>query len=276
MKMARLSVMLRCGGFVIALVMGTTATAADENATELAKKAQNPVADMISVPFQYNANYNYGPLNKRQDVLNIQPVYPIHLDADWNIITRTIIPIISQPAVVQNQDSTSGLGDIQFSAFLSPIKPTAGGWIWGAGAIAQFDTANNDRLGQGKTALGPTAVMLKISRTWVYGGLINNLWSVSGGDRPAVNQMLVQPFINYNFPNHPGRYLTFSPIITANWKAQGSGNEWTVPVGLGIGQIFRIGRLPVNGQVSGYYNIERPENAPNWQLRIQFALLFPK
>ena len=276
MKMARLSVMLQCGGFVIALAMGTTATAAEENATELAKKAQNPVADMISVPFQYNANFNTGPLDKTQEVLNIQPVYPVHLNTDWNVITRTIIPIISQPAFVPNQDSTSGLGDVQFSAFLSPVKPTAGGWIWGAGAIAQFDTANNDRLGQGKTALGPTAVMLKITRTWVYGGLINNLWSVSGGDRPAVNQLLFQPFINYNFPNHPGRYLTFSPIVTANWKAQGSGNEWTVPVGLGVGQIFRIGRLPVNGQVSGYYNVERPENAPNWQLRIQFALLFPK
>ena len=133
--------MLQCGGFVIALAMGTTATAAEENATELAKKAQNPVADMISVPFQYNANFNTGPLDKTQEVLNIQPVYPVHLNTDWNVITRTIIPIISQPAFVPNQDSTSGLGDVQFSAFLSPVKPTAGGWIWGAGAIAQFDTA---------------------------------------------------------------------------------------------------------------------------------------
>ena len=268
--------MLQCGGFVIALVMGTTATAAEENATELAKKAQNPIADMVSLPFQYNANFNTGPLDKTQEVLNIQPVYPVHLNTDWNVITRTIIPIISQPAFVPNQDSTSGLGDIQFSAFFSPVKPTAGGWIWGAGAIAQFDTANNDRLGQGKTGLGPTAVMLRFDGPWVYGGLVNNIWSVSGGYRPAVNQFLFQPFINYNFPKHPGRYLTFSPIVTANWKAQGSGNEWTVPLGLGIGQILRIGKQPVNGQVSAYYNVERPDGGPNWQLRLQLAFLFPK
>jgi len=266
----------RCGVFVIALLMAGTASAAEDNVTDLAKKAQNPVADMISLPFQYNANFNTGPLNKTQQVLNIQPVYPMHLNTDWNLITRTIIPIISQPAFVSNQDSTSGLGDVQFSAFLSPVKPTAGGWIWGAGAIAQFDTANNDRLGQGKTALGPTAVMLTMSGSWVFGGLINNLWSISGGDRPAVNQMLIQPFVNYNFPKHPGRYLTFSPIITANWKAQGSGNEWTVPLGLGIGQIFKIDKQPVNAQISAYYNVARPEYAPNWQLRIQFAFLFPK
>ena len=268
--------MIRCGVSVIALLLAGISSAAEENATELAKKAQNPVADMISLPFQYNANFNTGPLNKTQEVLNIQPVYPLHLNADWNVITRTIIPIISQPAFAPNQDSTSGLGDIQFSAFLSPVKPTEGGWIWGAGAIAQFDTANNDRLGQGKTGLGPTAVMLKIDGSWVYGGLVNNIWSVSGGFRDSVNQFLFQPFINYNFPKHPGRYLTFSPIVTANWKAADSGNEWTVPLGLGIGQILKIGKQPINGQVSAYYNVERPEDAPNWQLRIQLAFLFPK
>lgn len=276
MKRTTLLRVAESGVFGMALVLSAAAFGAEEEATALAKAAQNPVADMISLPFQYNANFNFGPLNKRQDVLNIQPVYPIHLNSEWNVITRTIVPVISQPPVVQNQDSTNGLGDVQFSAFFSPVKPTSGGWIWGAGPIVQFDTANNDRLGQGKTGLGPTAVLLKIDGPWVYGGLVNNIWSISGGYRPAVNQFLFQPFINYNYPEHPGRYLTFSPIVTADWKAEGSGNEWTVPLGLGIGQIFKIGKQPINGQVSAYYNVERPENGPNWQLRIQFAFLFPK
>jgi hypothetical protein len=276
MTVERQRLLLQRGAVGIVLAIAITSVAADENATELAKKAQNPVADMISLPFQYNANYNFGPLNKRQDVLNIQPVYPVHFNSDWNIITRTIIPIISQPPVAQDQDTTTGLGDIQFSAFLSPIKPTAGGWIWGAGIIAQFDTAKNDRLGQGKTGLGPTAVALRIDGPWLFGALINNIWSVSGGYRPDVNQMLIQPFINYNYPKHPGRYLTFSPIITANWEATGSGNTWLLPLGGGIGQIFRIGKQPINAQISAYYNVARPDDAPNWQLRLQIALLYPK
>ena len=162
-------------------------------------------------------------------MLNIQPVLPFSLNAEWNLITRTIVPVISNPS--PGQDRENGIGDIQFSAFLSP-KQVVDGWVWGVGAIAQLDTASDDRLGQGAWGLGPTAVALHLGKTWVYGALINNVWSVSEDEgRRSVNQMLLQPFVNYNFADAPGRYLTFAPVITADWEAD-SGQQWVVPLGL--------------------------------------------
>jgi len=265
---------------LMAIVAGTAGAAEVEDTgdnTALAKAAQNPVADMISLPFQWNMNYNYGPLDRQQQVLNIQPVYPFELNQDWNLITRTIVPVISQPPFTPSQDRENGIGDIQFSAFLSPVKPTAGGWLWGAGLVGQLDTASDDRLGQGKYGLGPTAVMVRMQGQWVLGGLINQVWSVAGDDdRPDVSQMLMQPFVNYNFPNSPGRYLSFAPIITANWEADHARDVWTVPLGLGIGQILRIGKQPVNVSLAYYTNVEKPDFGPDYQVRLQVTFLFPK
>jgi hypothetical protein len=166
------------------------------------------------------------------------------------------------------------MGDLQLSMFLSTAAPKE--WVWGAGLIGQFDTATSDRLGQGKYGVGPTAVGLKMGKEWVYGALINNVWSVAGSsDRANVNQMLIQPFINYNFLKHPGLYLTSSPIITANWEAF-TGDVWTVPLGLGVGQIVKIKELPVNLQASTYYNVVQPDDGADWQIRLQVAFLFPK
>ena len=253
-----------------------SSSAVSQSAEELARAAQNPVASLISVPFQNNTNFDVGPEEETQNVLNIQPVIPIDLSDKWNLITRTIVPVISQPAFMPGQERRNGLGDIQFSAFLSPKAPTPRGLIWGAGVIAQFDTASSDRLGAGATGLGPTAVALKSVGPWVIGGLINNVWSVSeDSGRDEVNVMLIQPFINYNFPDKPGRYLSFAPIITANWEAE-SGNRWTIPLGLGIGQITKFGRQPVNMQAAVYYNVETPDFGADWQMRLQLQLMFPK
>lgn len=261
----------------LALILSTGACLA-QDAEALAKAAQNPIADMVSVPIQLNTNTQFGPLKKNQEVLNIQPVMPFNLNADWNLITRTIIPLISQPALTTTQSRENGIGDIQFSAFLSPSAASA--WIWGAGAIVQAPTASDDRLGQGKWGFGPTAVALHIAKgdPWVYGALINNVWSVGGhgGDRPDVNQMLVQPFVNYNFPKSPGRYLSFSPIVTANWEAKQSSEKWVVPLGLSIGQIMKFGAQPVNLQAGAYYNVVRPDYAAKWNIRLQIALMYPK
>jgi hypothetical protein len=263
---------------IIAMVFSTTLVCSvslfAQSAEELAKAAQNPVADLISLPFQNNTNFNFGPEEDTQNVLNIQPVIPFGINEDWNLITRTIIPVISQPGVAPGQNRKNGLGDIQFTAFLSPKEVGASGWIWGAGAVAQFDSASDDRLGAGAFGLGPSAVMLKSFGPWVVGGLVNNIWSLSA-DRDDVNLFLFQPFINYNFPDKPGRYLTFAPIITANWEAK-NGNTWTVPVGLGIGQITRFGKQPVNMQASAYYNVKKPDFGADWQLRLQLQLMFPK
>jgi len=261
---------------VLWLASSQQAAAQSDDAAELARKAQNPVANMISVPFQLNLNYDTGPLEKPQEILNIQPVLPISLNDDWNLITRTILPVISQPAFAPGQSRKNGIGDINFTAFFSPKKPTSGGWIWGVGPALVMDTASDDKLGQGAWSAGPSAVFLKMSGAWVTGALVNNVWSFSKeSGRSDVNQMLIQPFINYNFPDKPGRYLTFSPVITSNWEAD-SGNKWTVPLGLGVGQIMKFGKQPVNLQLAAYYNAIRPDDASRWQIRAQFVLMFPK
>ena len=256
-------------------LLGTFVSAQESDAVALAKAAQNPIADMISLPLQNNTNFGFGPLEKTQDVLNIQPVLPFSLNANWNLVTRTIVPVISQPASTPDEDSEFGIGDIQFSAFFSPNK-VVDGWVWGVGAISQLDTAADNRLGDGGLGLGPTAVALHLGKSWVYGALIYNLWSVSTDEgRSSVNQMLFEPFFSYNFPKSPGRYLVFDPVITADWEAD-SGQRWVVPPGLGIGQIMHFRKQPVNLQASAYYYVERPDNAASWQLRLQLQLLFPK
>jgi hypothetical protein len=246
---------------------------ADSSSEALAKIAQNPVGNLISVPFQENANLNAGPDGRVQNVLNIQPVIPFDISDEWNIITRTILPIISQPGIVPNQDRTNGLGDVQVSAFLSPANP--GGWIWGVGAVTQLPTHSNDVLGNDHAGLGPTFVVLHLERgsPWVYGVLVNNIWSVGNSNSPAYNNGLMQPFLNYNFKS--GTYLTSSPVVTVNWEAKGS-QQWTVPVGGGVGKIFRFSQLPVNTQIGAYYNLVSPDFGGNWQIRAQAQLMFPK
>jgi hypothetical protein len=197
------------------------------------------------------------------------------VDADWNIITRTIIPVISNPAFVRGDDRDNGVGDVQLTAFLSPAKP--GNWIWGAGLVTQMPTNSADEFGNDNWGLGPTVVALHLEKgnPWVYGALVNNIWSLSSSESRggSYNNGLIQPFVNYNFPG--GFYLTSAPIATVNWKAD-SGQKWTVPVGGGVGKIFHLGPLPVNTQLSAYYNVERPDFAANWQIRTQVQFMFPK
>jgi len=257
---------------VLAIVVAVRPVAAqeDQSGGELAKAAQNPVGDLISLPFQNNLNFGVGPNDRTQNVLNIQPVWPFGLSDDWNLITRTIVPVISQPA--PGSDRTGGLGDINFTAFLSPSKP--GRVIWGVGPSIIFRTATNEVLGSGKWGVGPSVVVLTIAGQWVVGGLVSNVWSFAGDpERPDVNSFLFQPFANYNLPN--GWYLSSVPIVTANWKA-GAGDKWTVPIGGGVGKVLRIGRQPVNVQTQTFYNVERPTNGAKWQWRLQVQLLFPR
>jgi hypothetical protein len=263
---------LACATLALALA---TAARAELSPEELAKLAQNPVGNLVSVPFQNNTNFNTGPLNGTQNILNIQPVVPFELNKDWNLITRTILPLVWQPAFYPGQGSRFGLGDLQLSGFASPSRPGADGLIWGAGAIVQMPTDTNE-LGNKNWGMGPTAVVLhlKPGDPWVYGALVNNVWSLSSSQRGGgYNNFLIQPFVNYNLPG--GTYINTVPIITADWKAD-SGQRWTVPLGLGVGHIFHLGKLPVNMQVGGYYNVVHPDNGPNWQLRLQAQLMFPK
>jgi hypothetical protein len=258
-----------------AAVMATTLPAhAEMSAEELAKLAQNPVGNLISVPFQNNTNLNYGPEKGTQNILNIQPVIPISVDKDWNIITRTILPVISMPALSPDIGGTNGIGDIVLTAFLSPANP--GEWIWGAGPVVQIPTNSTAELGNKNWGLGPSVVVLHLDHgsPWVYGALVNNIWSLTSNKQGgSYNNGLIQPFVNYNFPD--GFYLTSAPILTVDWKAESS-QQWTVPVGGGVGKIFHLGKLPVNTQISAYYNVVKPDFGANWQIRAQVQLMFPK
>jgi len=255
------------------LISGPLAAEEEKKMDEaaLAKAAQNPIANMVSIPIQSNFNFGYGTdRDKSQIVNNVQPVIPISLNKEWNLITRTIIPVI----YTEFPEYQTGIGNIQWTGFFSPAN--SGKFIWGVGPVFQFPTRTDTFLGNKMWTAGPAAVGLTMQGPWVIGLLAQNSWSFagpSGTENPSVNSFLAQPFINYNLPK--AWYLTCSPIITADWKAEGS-QQWTVPVGLGVGKIFKIGRLPFNGQISAYSNVIRPSIGPEWQLRAQIALLLPK
>jgi hypothetical protein len=263
-----------CGALFAIGVAAAMPALAEMSAEELAKIAQNPVGNLISVPFQNNTNLNFGPEKGTQNVLNIQPVIPISISDDWNIITRTILPVIHMPSLGPDMGSVNGVGDLQFNAFLSPARP--GEWIWGAGAIVQAPTHSNSQLGNDNWGLGPTFVVLHLDKgnPWVYGVLINNVWSTTSNKQGgSYSNGLIQPFLNYNFEG--GLYLTSAPIATVDWKAAGS-QHWTVPIGGGVGKIFHLGKLPVNTQISAYYNVVKPDFGANWQIRAQVQFMFPK
>ncbi len=234
----------------------------------LARAAQNPVSDLISVPFQDIIGFGVGPQREVANVLNIQPVVPFHLTADWNLISRTILPIVTMPNF-DGGGSTTGLGNVTATAFLSPASP--GAVIWGAGPVATFPTATSPQLGSQSTwGLGPSVVLLTTPTPWVLGVLANNVWSVAGA---KANTFLLQYFVNYNFES--GWYLTTGPIITANWEAP-SGQQWDVPFGGGAGRIVWIGPLPFNLTAQAYYHPIRPEFGPNWTVRLTATLLLPR
>ena len=255
---------------VLALVAVSAAQPASEG--DLAKKTQNPVSDLISVPFESNFNFGVGPNDDLQYILYVQPVVPFRLSQDWNLITRTIIPLIDQPELGPGVGDVFGLGDIQLSLFLSPAK--SGALIWGIGPIFQFPTATDDALGSDKWSAGPTAAALTIRGPWVAGAVVNHLWSFAGDDdRADVNQTLIQPIVNYNLPG--GWFLSSVPYITANWETDGD-DRWTVPIGIGVGKVHRFGTQPVSLQLTPYYNVVRPDDAAEWTLQFRINLLFPK
>jgi hypothetical protein len=243
-----------------------------QSSEDLAKKTQNPVSDLISVPFQSNINFGLGPYIRTQHILNIQPVIPFRIGGGWNLITRVIAPVVSQPNITSPEGRSNGFGDLNPTFFLSPAEP--GRVIWGIGPTLGFPTASDTSLGTGKWTAGPSVVLLAIPGKWVVGTLVSNAWSFAGNrDRPAVNQFALQYFVNYNYPK--GWYFTSSPILSANWRAA-SGERWTVPFGAGMGRIFRAGKMPLNAQAQAFYFAEKPEHGPDWGLRFQLQFLFPK
>jgi hypothetical protein len=244
-----------------------------DEAAELAKKLANPIASLISVPAQYNYD-EYGGLNDGASVsrLNIQPVIPISLSDEWNVITRTIMPFIDQQDFSEDTMNKSGLGDIVASQFFSPKAPTAGGWIWGIGPVELLPSASDDMLGGEKWGLGPTGVALKQTGAWTFGMLANHIWSVAGDDdRADINATFLQPFLSYITKTKTT--LTLQTESTYDWENE----AWSVPVIAQVSQLFKIGPQILQFGVGAKYWVEAPDNgSEGWGFRTQLTFLFPK
>lgn len=237
-------------------------------ASELAKLEQNPLARFHRLQIEDNAQFGFGP---EDDVLNfarIQPVVPFELNEDWSLITRAVVPIAHLPWPLP----ADGLSDIALQLFLSPAR--SGKLVWGAGPAFLFPTASEDVLGTGKWSAGPAAAAVYTDGPWVVGAIASNLWSFAGDERRAeVNAFSIRPILNYNLPD--GWYLSSSPTIAATWSADRE-NRWLVPVGGGVGKVFTVGPQKVSAVLESYYHAVSPTAGPDWQMRLQITLLFPK
>lgn len=225
------------------------------------------------MPFENNANFNAGPDDKVLNVLNIKPVVPVKLTDEWNLINRAIIPLISQPGV----DGTpigrkNGVGDITYQGFFSP-NPKPGGMIWGVGPQIQIPTHTNSRLGNQRWAAGPNFVLLSMKGKTVSGFLLSQIWDVTNSTDEDISLMTLQPFYNYNFGK--GWYAVANPVITANWEADGS-DQWTVPIGGGIGKVTHWGKQAVNLRLAAFGNVVRPTDGSDYNIQLTLQFMFPK
>ena len=243
----------------------------EQNSTEeLSKQAANPVADLMSFPFQNNLNINQGPFDRNTNILNIQPVIPL---LGGKVITRTVMPIINIPDYGNESGKlTSGIADIVFTAFYKP--ESKGKLIWGLGPVLELPTGGSSR-GSEKWSAGPSFLAMVQPGDWTVGALINNVWSFAGNsDRADVNRMLLNAFATRQLGN--GWYVNSAPIITVDWTAD-SGDQWTVPLGAGGGKVIMLGgKLPLNVQTGLYYNVVKPDFGPEMQWRLQVQILIPK
>jgi len=266
-----------------ALFAQDAATDEKAAAAELAKKLSNPVASLISVPIQNNWDFGIGSANAMRYTANIQPVIPFSLSEDWNLITRTIVPVIYAESPVAGGADKSGLGDIVQSFWASPKAPTDSGWIWGAGAVLLYPSGT-DGLSAHNWGAGPTALVLKQQNGWTYGILANHLWSyaqtgghgssdagdASDGSDAGINATFLQPFVSYSTKSFTTYGLNTES--TYDW----SHSQWSVPVNASVSQLLKIGGAPVQFQLGAKYYAERPAGGPDWGLRFAVTFLFPK
>ena len=258
---------------VLFVLLNAAPALADEYEVDLALQLANPVAALISVPLQLNYESDIGPVDDGDRwFLNVQPVIPFDLSPRWNLISRTILPVVRQQDIFPGAGSQTGLGDTVQSFFLSPKAPTANGWIWGAGPALLLPTGTDDLLTRDKWGAGPTVVFLKQANGWTRGVLANHIWSYAGeSDRDDVNASFVQPFLTYTTPTSWSYSLTSE--ATYDWDAE----EWAVPVNFNVSKVTRVGTqlLSIGGGVR--YWVNDTANGPEgFGVRLNLTLLFPR
>jgi hypothetical protein len=262
----------RCATSAAAVaVMAGHAPAAAQDAEELAKKMSNPIAAVISLPFQFNFDREVGTNRSgKRTTLNIQPVVPISLNDDWNIISRTIVPVVKQEIPGLGDGSQSGIGDVVQNVFFSPKKPGANGLIWGAGPVLLIPSST-DFISADKWGLGPTVVALKVDGPLTYGVLANHIWSVAGSGKQGISSSFIQPFFTYTMKSATS--FTIQTESTYDWKSE----QWNVPIALSVGQILKLGNQPVQLTAGARYYADSPAGgAHGWGYRAVLTFLFPK
>jgi hypothetical protein len=259
---------------VLTLAVLLTATAApafaaESDADSLAKQLSNPIANLITVPFQFNVDFGEGPDNEGQNyLLKFEPVIPVKLNDDWNVISRTIVPITGFNQVFPS--NVFGLADIQQDFYFSPSKVGPDGFVWGVGPSINLPTSTDPRLGPDLWGGGPTGVALVSKGAWTVGTLATQTWSFDGANRPGeLNQTFIQPFAAYALGG--GQTLSLNSESTYDWIA----HQWTVPINLDYTKVFHVGKQPMSFEIGGRYYAVRPADGPEWGIRTALTLLFP-
>ncbi len=261
--------------FLLSFSFSLLAQDINDEVSEAGKEAQNPLGNIISMPFQNNTDFGYGPYDKTTNTLNIQPILPFSIGAKgWVLINRFIIPFPKTVPDIstENGPSTTGLGDITYSVYMS--APTMGKWTIGPGAVTVWPTATDDALGSNKFSAGPSGIIVFSDPSFMLAGIISQWWSVGGkSEAKEISTFYFQYIFTYFLPKK--WYVLSAPINLADWTAP-EGQKWWIPVGGGGGKMFNIGKIPMDVQVQAFYYAVKPDNGPDWGMRLQLKFIFPK